>query len=86
MNGASTLGTWQVLIVSDQGAVDTGTFNSWSLVVTPRAFACTPFSAGTATAGQLIISEFRVRGPSGANDEFIETGSFKFYLNIEALP
>ncbi len=25
-----------------------------------------------ATAGQLIISEFRVRGPSGANDEFIE--------------
>lgn len=28
--------------------------------------------AQTATAGQLIISEFRVRGPSGANDEFIE--------------
>ncbi len=26
----------------------------------------------TATAGQLLISEFRVRGPSGANDEFIE--------------
>ncbi len=26
----------------------------------------------TATAGQIIISEFRVRGPSGANDEFIE--------------
>ena len=26
----------------------------------------------TATAGQLVISEFRVRGPSGANDEFIE--------------
>jgi len=25
-----------------------------------------------ATAGQLLISEFRVRGPSGANDEFIE--------------
>jgi len=25
-----------------------------------------------ATAGQLIISEFRVRGPNGANDEFIE--------------
>jgi hypothetical protein len=28
--------------------------------------------AQTATAGQIIISEFRVRGPSGANDEFIE--------------
>jgi hypothetical protein len=26
----------------------------------------------TATAGQLIISEFRVRGPNGPNDEFIE--------------
>ncbi len=26
----------------------------------------------TASAGQLIISEFRLRGPSGANDEFIE--------------
>ena len=26
----------------------------------------------TATAGQLVISEFRVRGPNGANDEFIE--------------
>jgi len=25
-----------------------------------------------ATAGQLVISEFRLRGPSGANDEFIE--------------
>ncbi|HEY6804538.1 MAG TPA: lamin tail domain-containing protein [Pyrinomonadaceae bacterium] len=25
-----------------------------------------------ASAGQLIISEFRVRGPNGANDEFIE--------------
>jgi hypothetical protein len=29
-------------------------------------------SAQTATAGQLIISEFRVRGPNGATDEFIE--------------
>jgi hypothetical protein len=28
--------------------------------------------AQTATAGQIIISEFRVRGPSGAQDEFIE--------------
>jgi len=29
-------------------------------------------TAQTATAGQLIISEFRYRGPNGANDEFIE--------------
>ena len=33
-----------------------------------------PASAGaqTATSGTLLISEFRLRGPSGANDEFIE--------------
>ena len=31
-----------------------------------------PAHAQTATAGQIIISEFRLRGPSGANDEFIE--------------
>jgi len=35
--------------------------------------------AQTATAGQLLISEFRLRGPSGANDEFIE-----IYNNIGA--
>jgi hypothetical protein len=35
-------------------------------------FLGTPADAQTATAGQLIISEFRVRGPNGANDEFIE--------------
>lgn len=28
--------------------------------------------AAVASAGQLVISEFRVRGPNGANDEFIE--------------
>lgn len=71
MNGASTLGTWQIL-ASDQAAQDTGTLGGWSLIVTPRAFACTPFAGPAATAGQLLISEFRVRGPSGANDEFVE--------------
>jgi subtilisin-like proprotein convertase family protein len=71
MNGASTQGTWRVL-VSDQAAIDTGTLNGWSLIVTPTAFACNPFFGPTATTGQLIISEFRVRGPGGGSDEFIE--------------
>ncbi|HEX7296140.1 MAG TPA: hypothetical protein VF251_10335 [Pyrinomonadaceae bacterium] len=31
--------------------------------------------ASVASAGQLVISEFRVRGPNGANDEFIEIGN-----------
>ncbi|MEZ0313601.1 MAG: hypothetical protein ACAI38_17665, partial [Myxococcota bacterium] len=35
-------------------------------------FAASPARAQTATAGQLVISEFRVRGPNGANDELIE--------------
>lgn len=30
------------------------------------------FSANQTTEAQIIISEFRVRGPNGANDEFIE--------------
>ena len=38
-----------------------------------------PADAQTATAGQILISEFRVRGPNGANDEFIE-----IYNNIGA--
>lgn len=36
-------------------------------VVAGYLLVCTP-----AAMGQLIISEFRVRGPNGANDEFIE--------------
>ena len=35
-------------------------------------FLGAPAEAQTATAGQIIISEFRVRGPAGAEDEFIE--------------
>ena len=42
-NGLSTQGTWTVL-VSDVAAGDTGTLNGWSVIVTPRAFACTPFT------------------------------------------
>ncbi|HZN00168.1 MAG TPA: hypothetical protein VFB70_12280 [Pyrinomonadaceae bacterium] len=32
----------------------------------------TPPEESPVTAGELVISEFRVRGPNGANDEFIE--------------
>ena len=35
-------------------------------------FAYAPARAQTATAGQFIISEFRLQGPNGVNDEFIE--------------
>ncbi len=43
-----------------------------SLTFLVSILAAQDISAQTATAGQIIISEFRVRGPSGANDEFIE--------------
>jgi subtilisin-like proprotein convertase family protein len=73
LNGASTLGTWRVL-ASDEAGGDIGTLNGWSLIVTPRAFACTPFAGTPATTGQLNISEFRLRGPNpnGADNEFVE--------------
>lgn len=41
------------------------------LVMAALVFSSFLFTAQTANA-QLIISEFRVRGPNGANDEFIE--------------
>jgi len=55
LNGATTLGTWQVL-ASDQGAIDSGTLNSWSLIITPRAFACTPFVPQVAVTGTKTAS------------------------------
>src|SRR5439155_7842543 len=54
-------GTWSLYIVDDTGG-DSGYISSgWSLTFSP-----------TAAAGALLISEFRVRGPNGANDEFVE--------------
>jgi hypothetical protein len=43
-----------------------------SLLFYAAVFAVFIFASATETAAQLIISEFRVRGPNGANDEFIE--------------
>ena len=42
------------------------------IAATPTKSKKQPTVNITATAGQLVISEFRVRGPNGANDEFIE--------------
>jgi subtilisin-like proprotein convertase family protein len=41
-NGLSTKGNWSTL-VADQVSLDTGTFNGWSMIVTPRAFTCSPY-------------------------------------------
>lgn len=42
------------------------------LKATPRVSVLSGPPPQAVVAGELIISEFRVRGPSGANDEFIE--------------
>ncbi|HEX8557406.1 MAG TPA: hypothetical protein VF668_04860 [Pyrinomonadaceae bacterium] len=43
-----------------------------SLLFYAAVFAVFVFASATETAAQLIISEFRLRGPNGANDEFVE--------------
>jgi subtilisin-like proprotein convertase family protein len=41
-NGQSSAGTW-TLLVSDTVLDDSGTLNGWTLIVTPRTYACTAF-------------------------------------------
>lgn len=49
-DGTSTLGIWKA-VVSDQFTADTGTLNSWSLIVTPRNFVCTAFVPTASNVG-----------------------------------
>ena len=61
-DGTSTKGTWTVL-VSDQFAVDTGTLNSWSMLVTPVHFACSAFAPTAAvTATKTVGGALHVGG------------------------
>lgn len=61
--GTSGNGVWSLYIMDDAGS-DVGSISGgWSLNIT---------QATTAPAGALVISEFRLRGPGAANDEFIE--------------
>lgn len=60
-DGSSSLGTWTA-IASDQGAIDAGVFNGWSLIVTPRNFVCAPFAptaANVTVAGRVVDTEGR---------------------------
>ena len=42
---------------------DSGTLNAWSLIVTPRAFACTPFAgAPLLTATKTVSGTLNVGG------------------------
>jgi subtilisin-like proprotein convertase family protein len=64
-NGLTPNGNWSLYVVDDQ-VIDTMSLPSgWSIDITTSG-------GGPPALGTIIISEFRVRGPSGANDEFIE--------------
>lgn len=61
-DGTSTLGTW-TMAVSDQFNLDTGTLNSWSILVTPVHFDCVVFApAVVATATKTVSGTFEVGG------------------------
>src|SRR5215216_4323590 len=83
-NSFVVLGTYAPQTVALPSASSSSTPLAADPIVTPRRVVTaekTPSihilptdepPASVATAGQLVISEFRVRGPNGANDEFIE--------------
>ena len=55
VDGLSTQGNWRVH-VSDQAFIDTGSLNSWSLIVTPTAFTCAAFAPVAAVTGTKTVS------------------------------
>ncbi len=62
VNGLSTQGNWLVH-VTDEAEGDTGTLNTWSLIVTPKAFSCTAFVPTVAVTGtKTVAGTFNVGG------------------------
>jgi uncharacterized repeat protein (TIGR01451 family) len=61
-NGGSTQGVWKVHI-ADEASADTGTLNTWSLIVTPVAFSCTAFApAASVSATKTVAGTFVAGG------------------------
>jgi subtilisin-like proprotein convertase family protein len=55
MDGLSTQGDWK-FHVADRAAIDTGTLNSWSIIVTPVAYTCTPFVCSITCPANLTVA------------------------------
>jgi uncharacterized repeat protein (TIGR01451 family) len=53
--GKSTKGTWTTL-AADQAALDTGTLNAWSIIVTPVHFACSTSTFGANVSATKTVS------------------------------
>jgi subtilisin-like proprotein convertase family protein len=64
MTGDQAGGTWQLFITDDKEGDGGSIANGWTLNITTEQ--------PPTTAGQLIISEFRTKGPEGPTDEFVE--------------
>lgn len=64
MTGEQAGGTWQLFVTDDRNGDGGQIAGGWTLNITTQV--------PPTTAGQLIISEFRTKGPNGSNDEFVE--------------
>jgi len=60
-DGRSTLGTWN-LAASDQFQLDSGTLNSWSILVTPVHFDVAAVAATANVAGTMTVAGTFVQG------------------------
>jgi uncharacterized repeat protein (TIGR01451 family) len=54
-DGTSTQGNWQIH-VTDRASPDTGTVNTWSLIVTPVNFVCSAFAGAADVTGTKTVS------------------------------
>jgi len=70
-NGGFSTNSGRDLSVKTVPGATTGNSSGAQFVGDPET-AAAGLGPAAASAGQLLISEFRVRGPNGANDEFIE--------------
>jgi subtilisin-like proprotein convertase family protein len=82
-NGLSTKGDWTVL-VSDQAAADTGTLNAWSLIVTPKAYTVTPFSAPDPNISGAVAYAPTEYPPSAPSSKKVENVTMNLTGNATA--